>query len=251
MKDFKVKYNNGGVHECRPEWSWTFRSMADYDLWMVLDGVGKFTVNDTSHDISAGSAFLLLPGCSGIATHEPATPLTVVAVHFDYFGPTVTENDYLYLEVEQVDFVGELLRQAIVAGVNQQQDDADFWLSAALRKTLPVSKNGIQNRYASEIELLCLRIIHHPEKSYKVADMAMELCVCKDHFTRVFKSLKGVSPQDYVVRSRVECARTLLLNSNLTVSEIADQLGYSSVNFFSRQFKEQTGKSPLQYRRGK
>ena len=48
----------------------------------------------------------------------------------------------------------------------------------------------------------------------------------------VQKLERSVSPQAYVVRARIERAGTLLSNSNLTISEVADQLNYSSVNFF-------------------
>jgi AraC-like DNA-binding protein len=247
--NYKFKFTGGGLHHCPPEWSWSFGPMTDYDVWMVLDGSGRMTLNEREYQLVSGSVFIFFPGTSGEAVHDPEDPLIVAACHFDCHGAAIPGEGYLYRELTQIEFIGELLRNAISAGVDRNCDDADFWLTAALKKILPEPGSVSFNRYASDIDKLCERIIRNPEAAYKVSAMAAEMCICKDHFTRLFKNLKGVSPQAYVVRARIERAGTLLSNSNLTISEIADQLNYSSVNFFIRQFKQETGITPVRFRK--
>lgn len=248
MKDFKVKYNNGAIHYCVREWRWDFGPMQDFDLWAVLAGEGNLRFSGRDFQLFPGSVALFNPGSRGCATHNPENPLQVAAVHFDFTG-NAPIKDYLYADLDNFGFIGELMQQAINAAGNRDQEDADFWLSAALRKILPSGNPNISRHHAEEIEKLCTRIINHPEQSYKVNDLAKEACLCKDHFTRVFKGFKGISPRDFIIKARIQRACALLLNSNMIVSEIADQLGYSSVNFFCRQFKAETGKTVLQFRR--
>ncbi|MDQ6421853.1 helix-turn-helix transcriptional regulator [Paenibacillus sp. LHD-117] len=63
-------------------------------------------------------------------------------------------------------------------------------------------------------------------------------------FTKVY----GLSPCQYLTRRKWSKAKELLAGSNLTVYAIAEQLGFRSVNHFSRQFRRWMGMSPMQYR---
>jgi len=54
--------------------------------------------------------------------------------------------------------------------------------------------------------------------------------------------------QSYVIRARIERAQHLLLYAGMNVTEVADALGYRDIFFFSRQFKQYTGKSPSEIR---
>ncbi|MNP64606.1 HTH-type transcriptional activator Btr [compost metagenome] len=54
--------------------------------------------------------------------------------------------------------------------------------------------------------------------------------------------------QSYVIRARIERAQHLLLYAGMNVTEVADALGYRDIFFFSRQFKQHTGKSPSEIR---
>lgn len=83
-----------------------------------------------------------------------------------------------------------------------------------------------------------------------IADLAAQAGYSPDHFSRVFRDIMGQSPRDYLVNARIDRARQLLSESSLTVSQVADALGYRDVYFFSRQFKQRTGQSPTQYRKG-
>ncbi|HCE43508.1 MAG TPA: hypothetical protein DET40_08170 [Lentisphaeria bacterium] len=248
MREFKAKYNNGAIYNCMTKWSWNFASMKDCDLWLVLSGKGMLRVNGVDCKLSAGSVLVLIPGNRVHGSHDPKNPLKVAAIHFDFIGNPPLK-DYLYSNLESAGFIGELMQQAIIASGNREQEDADFWLSAALRKILPPESHDIPGNYAEGIDKLCVRIINRPEQSYTVNGMARELCLCKDHFSRVFKGYKGVTPLDFVIGARIKQACALLLNSNMTASEISDQLGYSSVNFFCRQFKAVTGQTQAQYRK--
>lgn len=83
---------------------------------------------------------------------------------------------------------------------------------------------------------------------YRVQGLAAELNCSRYHFTRVFKGITGVTPQEFVVKSRIEAAKGLLHSSSYTIGRIANLLGYKDIYFFSRQFKKKTGMSPSRYR---
>lgn len=69
------------------------------------------------------------------------------------------------------------------------------------------------------------------------------------HFRRLFKKAYGMSPVKYINKIRVERAMGLLLGGNLTLSQIAENVGYSDAYYFSRRFKALTGVSPGAYKK--
>lgn len=82
----------------------------------------------------------------------------------------------------------------------------------------------------------------------EIADIAS---ISKYHFLRVFKQLNGVTLTEYIHYQRIVEAKRLLAMTEKPVWEIAEELGYNSVQYFFRVFKSRTGYTPLQYRKKK
>jgi AraC family transcriptional regulator len=69
------------------------------------------------------------------------------------------------------------------------------------------------------------------------------------HFSHAFKASMGMSPYQYVLSRRVERAKELLRDSDLTIEAISIGLGFSHQNHLSRTFKDRTGVTPMLFRR--
>lgn len=70
-----------------------------------------------------------------------------------------------------------------------------------------------------------------------------------DYMSRIFKKETGVSISSYILQKRVEEAKKLLAQSNLPINTVSIYVGYSNFSYFTKMFKENTGYSPLDYRR--
>ena len=68
------------------------------------------------------------------------------------------------------------------------------------------------------------------------------------HLSNLFSTVEGVTIEQYFINQKIEKTRELLVYDELTVTEIADRLGYSSVAHLSRQFKKVTGMTPSQFK---
>lgn len=66
--------------------------------------------------------------------------------------------------------------------------------------------------------------------------------------SKLFSDTQGVTIERYAITARIEYAKELLSYGQMTVSEIAYKLGYSSAAHLSMQFKKETGLSPTQFR---
>jgi AraC-like DNA-binding protein len=75
--------------------------------------------------------------------------------------------------------------------------------------------------------------------------------IAKDYstITRLFSELEGGTIEKYIIAQKIERVKELLTYNDLSLSEIAYQMGYSSVQHLSNQFKKLVGKTPSQYKK--
>jgi AraC-like DNA-binding protein len=82
-----------------------------------------------------------------------------------------------------------------------------------------------------------------------VAWLAEHAGYSRFHFIRAFRIAFGETPAQYLGRRRIERARDLLPLANLTVREVAELVGFTSLAAFSTRFKARVGVAPSEYRR--
>lgn len=95
--------------------------------------------------------------------------------------------------------------------------------------------------------------VHYIEENYykdfiDLNDLAKMSGITPTHFIRLFKSIYSTTPIKYINKLRMDRAIELLDHSSIPINEIAQQLGFHDVSYFSKLFKRTYGKSPLQHR---
>ena len=78
--------------------------------------------------------------------------------------------------------------------------------------------------------------------------LAKQYSYSPSHLIRCFNQAYQVSPMQYLKKLRVEKASQLLLNSDASIQEIGEKVGLRIPSYFIRQFKKETGLTPVQYR---
>ncbi len=93
--------------------------------------------------------------------------------------------------------------------------------------------------------------IEYIEENYSqqisISDLSKLINVCDDYFIRIFKAATSRTPTAYITDVRLHQALRLLSLHQYSISEISDQTGFSSIQYFSRIFKERMGLSPSEY----
>jgi AraC-like DNA-binding protein/mannose-6-phosphate isomerase-like protein (cupin superfamily) len=89
---------------------------------------------------------------------------------------------------------------------------------------------------------------HQPSRNWKVADLARMCGLSAGHLAHLFTSEVGVSPRHYLLRVRIERAQGLLAHSDVGITQLALELGFSSSQHFAAAFKQFTGQSAKAYR---
>jgi AraC-like DNA-binding protein len=83
----------------------------------------------------------------------------------------------------------------------------------------------------------------------KVGDLAASAFLSIGRFTELFREEVGCSPREYLGRVRIRAAKSLLLESDLTVAAIAARTGFPDPAYFTRFFRQEVGLSPSEFRR--
>ncbi|SEN76206.1 AraC family transcriptional regulator [Paenibacillus sp. OV219] len=242
---------------CEPGWKWQKREkpLANYDLFYVWSGSGEVILNGMPYQVSKGSCFLFRPGDHTSATHNPQKPLVLTYIHFDIDEQVdIVPQSYRMLN-ETVDFEHLLSRyvRLFLVKTYAAEEEAQLILKQLmiylLREDMesPIERKG-SNQLTEAIHEVANYIRQNPGIVHRVEDLALRAQLSPRYFSIKFKEMIGTSVQTYMIRTRIERAQHLLMHAGMNVTEVADALGYRDIFFFSRQFKQYTGKSPSEIR---
>ena len=136
--------------------------------------------------------------------------------------------------------------------LSSRQHDSIVKLLAIFAEHLSMVSNQImlqeQNTEPPVIARAKQFISEHQAEELSLDQVAKSVHTSKFYFCKMFKKVTGINFTDYLSRVRTERAKSLLLNRNLRISEIAYEVGFQSLTHFNRVFKRILGKSPTDYR---
>lgn len=132
------------------------------------------------------------------------------------------------------------------------QEELPLLLTEAQRIILRMycmhKKNMVPDERAGIIKQACQLFNKDPRGRSSTRDISLQLGMGYESFRKVFKDEMGISPGDYRIQSRVNTAKTLLLDTDYSIKEIALVLGFPDSFTFSKQFKKVTGVSPSEFK---
>ncbi len=105
-----------------------------------------------------------------------------------------------------------------------------------------------QKEHAEKFMSICNYIQEHCTEDLCLDDVAAIAGFSKYHFTRLFKNFTGTSFYKYLNKKRIEHAEKLLVDPELSITEVALQSGFSSLSAFIRMFKLIKDCTPTEFR---
>lgn len=107
-----------------------------------------------------------------------------------------------------------------------------------------------ESRSLLEMGKLISTLEQRSGEPWTLAQMAKVARLSRTNLLRVFRQATGKSPIDYLIGLRIEAAKRLLRQGELSMTDIALETGFGDSNYFARKFRQATGRTPTAFRRG-
>lgn len=154
------------------------------------------------------------------------------------------------LRTEGLHPVSVRLGEAVVEEAELDRGALDR-LDASLRDIGFERIDDRKTRLVESIKNTIIRLVHHSDEPprHKYSELiASEVGMDYPYLSKLFSDMEGVTIEQFLLRQKTEKVKEYLGYDELTLSEIADRMGYSSVAHLSGQFRKLTGMTPSQFK---
>ena len=232
------------------------RRLENYQIVFIGHGRGEL---ETEHggrvDIEAGDVFVLHPGEWHRYRPDPGTGWTerwcgftgsyaarIAGAFFPLKHPVLKGADSTRIR-RRLRTIAELFNRGQTALVPSLVAE-----SVGLLADLSPLGVASGRPYSDAIDKSCDELLRLSAKNVDLEEMALRHGMSYPLFRREFKAQTGFSPHAYVIAFRLNKAKSLLRNSEMSIRGIAKAIGFSSLAYFSAAFQRHEGVSPREWR---
>ncbi len=109
------------------------------------------------------------------------------------------------------------------------------------------SETDVKKASYKHMERAMKYIDEHLSEEFSLEDVALCAGYSKNYFSTLFTQLNGLSLWDYITIKRISISKSLLIEGDMSITEIAARSGYSNLSNFNRHFRRLVGTSPREY----
>lgn len=241
--------------------NWTTgRILQEYQINYITEGYGVFENKHGTFRITPGTIIVLFPG-----EWHRYRPLKATGWKEHYIGfngalvETLLKPDFFKKEnpTIKVDFKKELHEVFIMIFDHATNEKAGYQqiCTGLIITYIGQIISAIKNKefegkeIEKRIQQACFILRENINSNIDARKLASDLNTGYSYFRIMFKKYTGMSPIQYHLQLRIKKAEDLLLLTHKPIKEIAYELGFQSLFYFSRLFKKKTGKNPGEMRR--
>ena len=259
LRDWPTVHTVGDVYT-QPGFVLGERTIPDYEL--VYFPEGSDTVYETggrAHALANACLVFTRPGEPHRYRFDPRKAVRHLFVHFDH--PALRSNDSRYaallrdtdaLPADNPLFAG--LMTQILRVANRQ---AEHWkrplttlVAAMLEEAADEAERGAEPARVAPPAPIARALAYmeaHLAEPITVEQIAERSGWSREHFTRVFASIYGMTPKRALLERRLRRAEQLMVASDATIKRIAFEVGFGDEHHFSKAFKRLRGMTPTDY----
>ena len=248
MEPYVVKkllhYRNTQPNGCFPI---TPKPISYYDLTFTLEGSITYIVDGKEYVTNKNDAIFIRPGMirERVKSDKPLWYVSFNFEAYEDFNPSLP----VYLPNSFSSDIKRLIQvfpySHIFAGNLSEQKVANL-LNFILFELMEKNSAKSQNAYVNEI----LRIIDERiTEKLSLQDISAKLNLSKEYISSIFKKETGKTLTNYINEQKMIAAKEFVVNSTMPLVEISEILGFDNYNYFSRLFKKNFDRTPINMRK--
>ena len=246
-----------GFNVCAPEWGETNCIYGFYKFYYFLSGEATLIIHGDTYHPKPGELYMIPADTKHTYLHNPLNPVLKYWCHFDlnFCGEQkIAYSRETLFCTPPSDVLTPLFHRLV--DLNTSANSLDI----LLEKSILIELFKIFLEYINPQKLMPQNpehfvskvndyILRNMQTAISLKDMADLVHLHPNYFIQFFKRYFFVSPVEYVNAVRLEKATQLLLNEpDLTIEQVAFQVGYNDYRYFGRAFKKRYGMTPSAYK---
>ena len=240
------------------EWNSTLHTHACAELFFITRGHGVFQVRQEQFPVAINDLVVVNTSVPHTETSQNGSPLEYIVLGVEGLE-TLTDLGgcaLLHLLGEQ-EAVTTCLRQ-MAREIRERQPGCDevcqklleiILLRLLRREDFALGRAPEGPRGSRECDLVRRYIDNHFKENLTLDQLAGMVHVSKYYLSHAFRKEFQTSPISYLISRRIQESKFLLRETDLSLSQIAQILGFSSLSYFSQSFRRLEDMSPLEYRK--
>jgi AraC-like DNA-binding protein len=236
------------------------RILQEYQINYITEGSGIFETATDHFQVVPGSMLILRPGMWHRYKPDPNTGWNEHYIGFNGEFCSKLLQEGFFQTGKPVLFIGfqenilELFFEIIQLVKDEKtghQQVCGANTILMLSKILSVLRNQefAGKTIERKIRKACLYFRDNLNTNVNIEELATEMNVGYSYFRQMFRKYTGISPTQYHLSLRIQKAKDLMVSTDQSFKEIANDLGFESYFYFSRIFKDKTNKSPMEFRK--
>lgn len=238
-----------------PQSSYEIRRNASkaFSIEYIYEGEGVIQQDNKIFRVTAGDFFILYPNRFHHYFASPKNPWKKIWI--------VIEGNFSFLNT--LFDLYKINNTVLLKGVNNplrldEIFEAIKYNSADIEQSLEtllfqmIREIAVHSQVQSDSESLAVAGKRYIDKMIytriTVQDVCDKLAISRSYFFRLFKNEFGISPNDYIIASKINIAKKYLEETALSILHISERLAFTDTSHFSRTFKSVTGDTPVKYR---
>ncbi|SEN31088.1 AraC family transcriptional regulator [Lihuaxuella thermophila] len=252
-----------GWFSCTPDYDVKRKSFYDYQIKYVVRGSGTVVWQGRSYRVGPRELFFLDLNQEHRYFADPDDPWEVLWVHFGgpqsaaYYQLLEGRSSPVYHVSHPVQVEAYFRRLYHLFGHRPigMEPRASALINCILTEMIVtrmesgVTQPGLDvPQYPDAIRRAIYYMEHHFHEPLKLNEIAQKALLSPFHFSRLFKQSTGYSVMEYLLKFRLTQAKQLLVETQLTISEIAEKVGFSDQSYFGKVFKRYEKLTPKEFR---
>jgi len=217
----------------------------------IEDGSGTVNIGNNTFYPTEGDSYFLQEGKDQLYYSDKSRPWKKYFINFSgELAKKLTEGYGLsdVYHFEGLDLKAELLR-IIELGKRVEEDHTCELILILNEIMLKLREHSSKKHKIRTVEEKMKDYLNTKTESvFRIEELCRHISRSESQTIRLFKAAYGITPYAYVLAKKLDLAKKLLCDTNLSVKEIADKLCFADEYYFSNLFKQKTGMTPSAYR---